>query len=60
ACEEITYLNVKVWHLCTAINDEKLRMSEAMQKLLISNLQLACELQHQYHLCTAINAMHCY
>ncbi|KAG2033746.1 hypothetical protein BDR03DRAFT_871324, partial [Suillus americanus] len=60
ACEEITCLNVEVWHLCTAIHNEELMMSDVMQELVISDPQLACELQCQYCLCTDINAVHQY
>ncbi|KAG1800237.1 uncharacterized protein HD556DRAFT_1230294, partial [Suillus plorans] len=60
AHEEITHLNVEVLCLCTSMHDEELRMSAIVQDILVSDLQLAHELQCQYHSCTAINAVHCY
>ncbi|KAG2744797.1 hypothetical protein P692DRAFT_201882787, partial [Suillus brevipes Sb2] len=60
AREEITRLNVEVRRLCTAIHDEELMMTDVVQELLISDPQLACELQRQHRSRAAINAVHRY
>jgi len=60
AHEEITRLNVEVRRLCTAIHDEDIQVSAVIQNLLISDPPLACELQRQWRLRAAVNAVHCY
>ncbi|KAG1845224.1 hypothetical protein C8R48DRAFT_578779, partial [Suillus tomentosus] len=60
AHEEITRLNVEVRRLRTSMHDEELRMSAVVQDILISDPQLARELQHQYRSRAAINAVHRY
>ncbi|KAG1881214.1 hypothetical protein F4604DRAFT_1879732 [Suillus subluteus] len=58
AHEEITQLNVKVRRLRTAIHDEELHASAVIQDLLVLDPQLGNELQCQWRLHMAINAVH--
>ncbi|KAG0697996.1 hypothetical protein DFH29DRAFT_878298 [Suillus ampliporus] len=60
AHEEVERLNIEVHHLCTAIHAEELQTSAIIDDLLLSDLRLAAELQCQWRLHAAVNAVHCY
>jgi hypothetical protein len=58
ACEEVIRLNIEVRRLRTSIHDESIHTQKTISLLLMTNPDLAFELQHRWKLHNAINHLH--
>ncbi|KAF8233273.1 hypothetical protein L208DRAFT_1020381, partial [Tricholoma matsutake] len=58
AREEVTWLNIEVCHLHTSIHNETIHTQKTISLLLMTNPDLAFELQHRWKLCNAVNHLH--